>query len=47
MPMMTMMKTAGGGVTMTEPSAYMTADCEAAMPSMSQVDGGRNTLSKK
>ena len=26
---------------------YLTADCEAAKPNMSQVDGGGNTLLKK
>ena len=36
----------GGVVTMTEPPAYLAADCEAANPSMSRVDGGGNTLSK-
>ena len=40
-------KDGGRVVTMTGPPAYLTADCEAAMPSMSQVDGGGNTLSKK
>ena len=36
-------KDGGGVVTMTGPPAYPTADCEAAMPSMSRVDGGVNT----
>ena len=40
-------KNGGGVVTMTGPPACLTADCEAAKPSMSQVDGGGNTLSKK
>ena len=37
----------GGVVMMTGPPAYLTADCEAAKPSMSHVDGGGNTQSKK
>ena len=37
-------KDSGGVVTMTVPPAYLAADCEAAKPSMSRVDGGGNTL---
>ena len=32
---------------MTRRPAYLTADCEAAKPRISQVDGGGNTLSKQ
>ena len=49
--MMTTMKTKtdkdNGCVSMmTGQPTYLTADCEAAKPNMSQVDGGGNTLSK-